>query len=83
MDNNNTELPLFMHRVIREIVYNNQGDIYNFIQHNREKVSIYQGDFQIHSSEHGKIALFLRNFLQNQGEVAALETSCTLIDCTI
>ena len=48
-----------------------QGDIQNYIQHNRTKVSIYdynRGDFQVMET----LVDFQGTCLHNQGELAAL-----------
>ncbi len=62
-----------LHLATIEILYNNRRDIKNYIQHNREESFHIQGDFQISSSKHGKFGLFSENFLENRGEMAALD----------
>ena len=59
-----------MHLAIKKILYNNHGDVYNYIQHQGDKVyTIWETNKCFHQIM-GR--LFSGNFLQNQGELAAM-----------
>ena len=53
-----------------QILYINQGDIYDNIRHNRGKVSITKKIFKFVHHKMEIFDLFPGNFLQNQGELA-------------
>ncbi len=57
---------------IRDILYSNQGDIQNYIQHNGGKVSIIKEIFKFVHLNMERLVHFLENILQHQRQLVAL-----------